>query len=257
MNNKESSNSTKPVTRPAAIVSGAGTGIGAAVAVRLAADGYAVLAVYRGSEDGARRTVQTIEKAGGTASMQRADVAVRADVEAAFARCLELFGNVAVVINNAGIGHMAPLAEITDEDYNRIFDTNTRGVFHMCREAARHIGDAGSIVNISTGMTVSSMAGMALYTASKMAVEGFTKTLAHELGPRGININSVSPGLTDTPMIAGMDRGTIDKLGQEQSVMRRIGQPEDVAAAVSILVSPDGHWITGQNIHADGGSIIV
>ena len=240
-----------------AIISGAGTGIGSAVARRLASDGFAVAVVWNQSREGAEQTAEAITAAGGEAMCCRADVKSGTQVEQLFSQCLDCWQHIDVVVNNAGIGHMESFAKITDSDYDRIFDTNTRGSFHMCREAAKNLTDRGSIVNISTGMTVSSMAGMALYTASKMALEGFTKTLAHELGPRGINVNSVSPGLTNTPMISGMDSASIKQMGEQTSAMQRLGQPEDIASVVSFLVSADGHWVTGQNIHACGGSIIV
>ena len=249
-----------PLNSPAiraAIVTGAGTGIGAAIARRLAADGYATLLCYNRSAEGVQRTLEAITEAGGQARLARADIADASQVEALFANCRENYAEPEVVINNAGIGHMAAFAEISDADYDRLFDTNVRGTFHMCREAARHIQDNGVIINISSGVGVSSAWGMGLYTACKLAIEGFTKALAHELGPRGIRVNTVSPGMTDTPMLEGGDADALREYGAERSVMKRVGQPEDVADVVASLVGSDGRWITGQNIHADGGSIIL
>jgi 3-oxoacyl-[acyl-carrier protein] reductase len=127
----------------------------------------------------------------------------------------------------------------------------------MCREAARQIEDHGRIVNISTGATVANPAGMALYVGSKMAVEGFTKVLARELAPRGITVNAVSPGMTDTPMLLGGNVEALRKYGAASAAMGRLGQPHDIADGVAMLVSGDGRWITGQVIHVDGGTIIA
>ncbi len=240
-----------------AIVTGGGTGIGRAVCLRLARDGLRVVVAYARSADGAARTVADIEAAGGTAFSQRADIASEADVQALFAAPRARYGRVDVVINNAGIGHMKPFRDIGMEAYDRIFATNARGTFMMCREAARCIEDGGRIVNISSGITVANSEGMALYAGSKAALEAFAKVLARELAPRGITVNIVSPGMTDTPMLEGGNAEMLRKVGASLAAMKRLGQPEDVADGVAALVSPDGRWITGQNIHVDGGTIIV
>ena len=242
---------------PAAIVSGGGTGIGAAICRRLGADGYAVLVAYSRSSAGAEETAAAIRKAGGTAEVCRADISCEEDVTALFDACAAHFGALRVVVNNAGIGHSAPFAKTTVEDYERIFGVNTKGPFFMCREAARRIEDNGRIINISSGITVSSMPGMALYTASKLALEGFSKALAKELGPRGIAVNTISPGMVDTPMLEGGDTDALRQYGTDISAMKRLGQPEDIADAVAALVSADGRWISGQNIRVCGGSVIL
>lgn len=240
-----------------AIVSGGGTGIGQAVCKRLATDGFNVVVAYSRSSTGAEETLKSIQENGGTAAICQANISEESAVANLFVFAKEQFGAVDAVINNAGIGSMAMFSEISTEDYNRVFDINTRGTFFMCREAARTIRNGGRIVNVSTGLTVSSNFAMALYAGSKAAIEGFTKTLAHELGPRGITANTVSPGMTDTPMLEGGDTDALKKYGADKAVMKRLGQPEDVADVIAALVSNDGRWITGQNIHADGGSIIV
>lgn len=240
-----------------AIVTGGGTGIGRAICLRLARDGFTVVSVYARSADGAAQTVATIEAAGGTASALRADITREEDVLALFAAVRERHGRVDVVINNAGIGHMKPFRDIGMEAFDRIFAVNARGTFMMCREAARCIEDHGRIVNISTGVTCANSEGMALYVASKAALEGFSKVLSRELAPRGITVNIVSPGMTDTPMLEGGNAEMLRKVGASLAAMKRLGQPEDVADGVAALVSHDGRWITGQNIHVDGGTIIV
>ncbi len=240
-----------------AIVTGGGTGIGRATCIRLAKDGYTVIVVYAKSESGAQQTQSIIQNDGGSADIFKADISIEQDVIDLFSYTLKNYSRVDVVINNAGIGRMVSFKDITSKQYNKVFDTNTRGTFHMCREAARHINDNGRIINISTGITVSSQAGMTLYSASKAAIEAFSKTLAHELGPRGITVNSVSPGMTDTPMLEGGDTEALKKYGIANSVLKRLGQPEDIADVIASLVSNDGRWITGQNIHADGGIVII
>jgi len=240
-----------------AIVSGGGTGIGQAICLRLAADGFAVVAGFSRSAEGAEATVAAIESAGGKAFAQRVDITSEEDVIAFFAAARARYGRIDVVINNAGIGHMKAFADIPMKHYDHTFNTNARGTFMMCREAARQIEDQGRIVNISTGATAANPSGMSLYVGSKMAVEGFTKVLARELGPRGITVNAVSPGMTDTPMLLGGDAAALRKLGVALAAMKRLGTPQDIADGVAMLVSNDGRWITGQVIHIDGGTIIA
>lgn len=242
-----------------AIVSGGGTGIGQAICQRLAQDGLRVVVAYAHSADGARQTLEHILAGGGTACLLQADIREEAQVQALFAAARERYGRIDVVINNAGIGHMQRIEHINMADYDRLFALNARGTFMMCREAAREIADGGRIVNISSGITVANSEGMALYAGSKAALEAFAKVLARELAPRGVTVNIVSPGMTDTPMLEGSPLGadTLRKVGASLAAMQRLGQPADIAAAVAALVSADGRWITGQNIHVDGGTIIV
>ena len=170
-----------------ALISGAGTGIGRAIALHLARNGFTVVAGHSRSADGAEVTVQAINDAGGNAWTRRVDISEEAEVEAFFAAARERHGRIDVVINNAGIGHMKPFRDIPMSHYDFTFGVNARGTFMMCREAARTIEDNGRIVNISTGSTVANSAEMALYVGSKMAVEGFTAP------PKSINSSLTAP----------------------------------------------------------------
>lgn len=251
------STTTQNPTPRVALITGGGTGIGQAVCLRLARDGFAIVVGYSNSATGAKATVEKIEATGGSACALRVDITEEEDVIAFFAAAKERFGRVDVVINNAGIGHLKSFADIPMSHFDHTFNVNTRGTFMMCREAARHIEDRGRIINISTGATVANTAGMSLYVGSKMAVEGFTKVLARELAPRSITVNAVSPGMTDTPMLLGGDADTLRKYGAALAAMGRLGMPEDIADGIAALISDDGRWITGQVIHVDGGTIII
>ena len=243
--------------RRVAVITGGGTGIGRAIALRLARDGLAIVVGFSRSAEGAAETGAAIERAGGASFQHRVDIASEDEVAGFFAAAKARYGRVDVVVNNAGIGHMKAFADIPMSHYDYTFNTNARGTFLMCREAARQIEDHGRVINLSTGATAANPERMALYVGSKMAVEGFTKVLARELAPRGITVNAVSPGRTDTPMLLGGDADALRKYGAASAAMRRLGQPEDIADAVAALVSNDGRWITGQVLHVDGGTIIV
>ena len=243
--------------RRVAVITGGGTGIGRAIALRLARDGLAIVVGFSRSAEGAAETVAAIERAGGASFQHRVDIASEDEVAGFFAAAKARYGRVDVVVNNAGIGHMKPLAFIPLAHPDSPSTTNPPGPFLWPGEAARQIEDHGRVINLSTGATAANPERMALYVGSKMAVEGFTKVLARELAPRGITVNAVSPGMTDTPMLLGGDADALRKYGAASAAMRRLGQPEDIADAVAALVSNDGRWITGQVLHVDGGTIIV
>ncbi len=240
-----------------AIVTGGGTGIGSAICKRLAKDGFTVIVAYSRSAAGAEKVVEKITAGGGIAVIAKADITLEGDIIKLYKLALDSFGRVDVVINNAGIGHMKTFSEITMDEYDHLFNTNARGTFMMCREAAKHIEDGGRIINISTGATTSNSEGMVLYVSSKLAIEGYTKILAKELGPRQISVNTVSPGMVDTPMLEGGDAETLRQWGAQAAAMKRCGESEDIADAIGSLVSSDGRWITGQNISVSGGSAII
>ena len=240
-----------------ALVTGAGTGIGKATAIRLAKDGYDIAVCYSRSKEGADATVKEISKFGNKVNIYQVSIENEDSVKALFENVITDFSRIDVVINNAGIGHYGKVKNITMEEYDFVFNVNTRGTFMMCREAANIIQNSGSIINISTGATTSNMEGQCLYTASKLAMEGFTKVLAKELGKKQVSVNIVSPGMTDTPLLEGGDAETLKKYGAQAAAMKRCGEPDDIASAISSFVSSNCAWITGQNLHVDGGSVII
>ena len=236
-----------------AIVTGASSGIGRGIAERLGRDGAAVLVHYHGDEAGARRTADTIRAGGGHAEIARGDIGVGADVEAVFAQCLERFGRPDILVNNAGLGALQPLAEFDDATFERVFGLNCRGTLHALRQASLHLKDEGRIVNIASSSAVFPWPGTAVYAASKAAVAKMTEIAAVELGERRINVNSVIPGITETPMSAAVPQAAKQPV-IDASPWKRLGTPADIAAVVAFLVGPDAAWVTGQHILANGGS---
>jgi 3-oxoacyl-[acyl-carrier protein] reductase len=239
----------KTIEGKVAIVTGASRGIGRAIAERLAGDGAKVIVNYAGSRDKAAEVVGVIEAAGGQAFAVQADVGSRADVSRLFAETEKKFGQPDILVNNAGVFLMKPLIETTDDEFDKIFATNVRGVFFCLQEAARRIGDNGRIVNLSSVATAASHPGGSVYAASKAAVEQFTRVLAKELGARQITVNSVSPGATETDMMPDAAR----EIAPKMTALGRLGQPADIADVVAFLASDAARWITGQNIGANGG----
>jgi 3-oxoacyl-[acyl-carrier protein] reductase len=239
-----------------AIVTGGGTGIGIATCVALARVGYNIVVSYSSSKDGAEQAVKKIKEEGGEALAVQASVQNETDVVRLFKTCIDTYGKINAVINNAGIGWRIEMVDLTVEDYEKVFDVNVRGTFLMCREAARTIEDGGRIVNISTGATRGISAGMSIYTASKSAVEAFGKVLAKELGPREITVNNVLPGMIDTPMLEGKatPRDKLEKMGAAATPFGRIGQPDEIADVVVMLCTEAGRFLSGQSIGVDGGT---
>jgi 3-oxoacyl-[acyl-carrier protein] reductase len=232
-----------------AIVTGSSRGIGRAIAERLAAGGAAVVINYVENEQRAAEVVKGIRARGGKAVAIRADLSKLSEIRRLFDDAEQVFGKPDIVVANAATVVIKPLVESTEEDYDRVFDTNTKGVFFTLQEAARRIRDGGRIIVTSTGGTKMFFSETALYLGSKGAVEQFVRVLSRELGPRNIAVNAVSPGFTDTELLPERDRA----VAAGMSPFGRIGSPEEVAEVTAFLASDAARWVTGQNVGAGGG----
>ncbi|QNE21537.1 SDR family oxidoreductase [Kribbella qitaiheensis] len=237
----------------AAIVTGASRGIGRAIAERLGSNGASIVVNYHSNVAAAEAVVSAIENSGGKATAVRADVAVPDDVRRLFDIAGDLYGPPDLVVHSAGITRFAPLAEATDDDYDHVFDTNTRSTFATLREAANRVPDNGRIVVISSGAAVSPRPGAGIYAASKAACDQMVRVLAKELGQRGVTVNSVLPGPTRTESIAATLPAEMAAAIAAQTPLGRLAEPADIADIVAFLASDDSRWITGQAIHAGGG----
>jgi 3-oxoacyl-[acyl-carrier protein] reductase len=238
-----------------AIVTGASRGIGAAIAERLARDGMTVIVNYSGNAAAADALVEKIEQAGGHARAHQADVSDAAAVARLFDVAGSAFGGVDVLVNNAGIMHVAPIAENDDKFFDSQIAVNLKGTFNTLREAARRLRSGGRIVNLSSSVVGLLQPGYAVYAATKAGVEAMTHILSKEMRGRNITVNAVAPGPTGTQLFfEGKPQAVIDHL-TNIAPLQRLGTPEDIAAAVSFLAGPDGSWINGQVLRANGGAI--
>jgi 3-oxoacyl-[acyl-carrier protein] reductase len=230
-----------------AIVTGGSRGIGRAIVNRFVADGATVLFTYRVDEAAAKQV------AGERARPVRVDLAEPDDLDRLYAVADETFDGLDIVVNNAAVAGVALIVDVTDEAYDHAMAVNAKATFRSIQHAARRLRDGGRIINVSTPNTRIASRGNAVYSASKAAVEQFSAIAARELGDRGITVNVVSPGATDTDMLR--ENNTPDGLAamRAMSPLGRLGTPDDVAAVVAFLAGPDGGWITGQNINASGG----
>lgn len=239
-----------------AVVTGASKGIGAAIALQLAAEGAAVVVNYSSSRAGADRVVSAITGNGGKAVAVQADLAQEADVKRLFAETKKAFGRLDVLVNNAGIYEFAPLAEITAEHFHKQFNLNVLGLLLATQEAVKLFGsEGGSVVNISSVVSESAIAGAPVYSATKASVDSMTRSLAKELGPRKIRVNAVNPGMVETEgtQSAGIMKSDFQTTTEQQTPLGRIGQPKDIAPAVVFLASDDASWITGETLFISGG----
>jgi 3-oxoacyl-[acyl-carrier protein] reductase len=247
---------SQKLTGKVAVVTGASKGIGAAIARQLAAEGAAVVVNYASSKEGADRVVGEITGNGGKAIAVGADVSKPGDIQRLFAEAKKAFGRLDVLVNNAGIYEFAPLGEVTKEHFHKLFDLNVLGLILASQEAARHFGPGGgSIVNISSVVATSAPANASVYSATKAAVDAVTRSLAKELGPRKIRVNSINPGMVETEGVhaAGIAESDLRKQIEAQTPLGRIGQPRDIAPAAVFLASGDSGWITGETLYIAGG----
>ena len=234
-----------------AVVTGASRGIGRAVAERLGRDGHEVVVNYAGNRAAAEEVVASVEAAGSRAVAVQADVSRRTEIQRLFQEAEGAFGPPDVVVASAGIGLFAPHAQVTEEQYDSIFDLNARGTFFVLQEAARRVADGGRIVAVSTAGTQMPLPAAGLYAASKAAVERFAFSLAKELGARQVTVNVVAPGATDTDGLV-MDADSVAQI-VAQTPLGRLGRPDDVADVIAFLAGNDARWITGQLINVNGG----
>ena len=240
-----------------AIVTGASRGIGAAIAQRLAQDGYAVVVNYAGNVAEADKVVRGIVAGGGLAIAIQADVADPAAVNALFEQAIAQLGRVDVLVNNAGVmpSDLPQLADTDDQTFDRLFSVNVKGSFNTMRAAATRLQHGGRIINFSTSVIGLALPGYAVYAATKGAIEVMTNILAKELRGKGISVNAVAPGPTATALfLNGKSPETIERMAK-MAPLERLGQPDDIAAAVSFLAGADGGWINGQTLRANGGLV--
>ncbi|MCF6116382.1 SDR family oxidoreductase [Mesorhizobium muleiense] len=236
-----------------AIVTGASRGIGAAIAARLATEGFTVVINYSGDAAPAEELARKIEAKGGSALTAKADVSDAKAVSRMFDAAETAFGRVDVLVNNAGVLKTIPLAETSDEEFDRHFAINAKGTFNTLREAAKRLKDGGRIVNFSSTTLALNMPGYAIYNGTKAAVEAFTHVFAKELRGRNITVNAVAPGPIATDLFLN---GKSDELVAQFAKMpplERLGQPNDIANVVAFLVGPDAGWVNGQILRANGG----
>ncbi|HLZ53365.1 MAG TPA: glucose 1-dehydrogenase, partial [Verrucomicrobiae bacterium] len=228
----------KKLTGKVAVVTGASKGIGASIAKHLAAEGASVVVNYASSKSGADKVVGEITAQGGKAIAVQGSVAKKADIERLFAETRKAFGQTDILVNNAGVYEFGPLEQINEEHFHKQFDTNVLGLILTTQEALKHFnGDGGSVINISSVVGVKPLPNAAVYSATKAAVDAVTKSLAQELGPKKVRVNSINPGMIETEGVhaAGFIGSDFQKQAEAQTPLGRIGQPQDVATVATFL----------------------
>lgn len=239
-----------------AVVTGASKGIGASIAKYLAAEGASVVVNYASGKEDGERVASEIVAAGGKAIAVHASVTKRAELERLFSETRKVYGAIDILVNNAGVYEFLPIEAITEEHFHRQFDTNVLGLLLATQEALKHLNPAGgSVINISSMVSTFAPPQSAVYTATKSAVDGITKVLSKELGPRKIRVNSINPGMvvTEGTKAAGFLEGDFRAQIESQTPLGRIGQPQDIATAVVFLASDDSSWVSGESLIIAGG----
>ncbi|MBX4957088.1 glucose 1-dehydrogenase [Rhizobium lentis] len=243
------------LTGKVAVVTGASKGIGAAIAKAMAAEGAQVVVNYASSKAGADAVVEAIGAAGGKAIAVQGDVSKAEQAKGVVDAAVKEFGKLDVLVNNSGVYEFSPIGEVTEEHYRRMFDVNVLGVLLTTQAATRHLGEGGSVINISSVVTSLGLPNSAVYTGTKGAVEGINSVLAKELAPRKIRVNAILPGMVETEGThsAGVIGSELEQSIAAQTPLGRIGQPDDIADIAVFLASDDARWLTGERLVASGG----
>jgi len=239
-----------------AVVTGASKGIGASIAKNLAAEGAAVVVNYASSKEGADKIVSEIVAEGGKAVAVQADVSKQGDIDRLFAQTKDAFGRLDVLVNNAGVYEFAPLEGITTEHFHKQFDLNVLGLILTSQKAAEYFdGEGGSIINVGSLAGRTPLPGASVYSGTKAAVDAVTKSLSKELGPRGIRVNSLNPGMIETEGVhaGGFIGSDMYHRVVEQTPLGRIGQPQDIGQVAVFLASPESGWVSGETLVVAGG----
>jgi 3-oxoacyl-[acyl-carrier protein] reductase len=238
-----------------AIVTGASKGIGAAIAKALAAAGASVVVNYASSKTGADNVVAAVAKADGKAIAVGGDVSKAAEAQGLVAAAVKNYGRVDILVNNSGVFAFAPLEAVTEEEFHRHFNINVLGMILVTQAAVKHMGEGGSIINISSGVSHVTPAGSTVYTGTKAAMDGIGGVWARELGPRKIRVNTINPGMVETEgaTTGGFIGSDFEKELIAQAPLGRTGQPADIADIAVFLATDDSRWLTGEKLMATGG----
>jgi len=239
-----------------AVVTGASKGIGAGIAKELAAEGASVVVNYASARSDGDKVVDEITKRGGKAVAVQANVAKKADVERLFADAEKAFGKIDILVNNAGVYEFVPLEDVSEQQFHRMFDTNVLGLLLVTQEAIKHFNSSGgSVINIGSLASSLTPPTAVVYNATKGAVDAITHTLAKELGPRKIRVNSINPGMvvTEGSIAGGYTEGDMRKMFESQTPLGRVGEPDDIAPAAVFFASDDSKWVTGETLLIAGG----
>jgi 3-oxoacyl-[acyl-carrier protein] reductase len=250
------STNSKKLAGKVAVVTGASKGIGASIAKHLAAEGASIVVNYASSKTGADKVVAEITSAGGKAVAVQGDVSKKADIDRLFAETKKAYGQLDVLVNNAGIYEFAPLEAVTEDHFHKQFNLNVLGLLLTTQEAVKNFGpNGGSVINLSSVVGVNPLPNAAVYSATKAAVDAITKSLAKELGPKKIRVNSINPGMIETEGVhaAGFLETEFPKQVVSQTPLGRIGQPQDIGKVATFFASDDSGWVTGETLLISGG----